>query len=64
MLLGTESSLLDTIFNYMFDFGPPGKYIHLSPQNQLSVGQGSWPRDSQFSRLVYGYFPGGPESKI
>ena len=31
-----QSSLLDTIFNYIFHFGAPGKYLYLSPQNRLS----------------------------
>ena len=30
-------SLLDTIFNNSFHFGPPGKYLYLSPKNRLSV---------------------------
>ena len=25
-----QYSLLDAIFNYMFSFGPPGKYLYLS----------------------------------
>ena len=58
-----QYSLIDTIFNYIFDFGPPGKYLYLSPQNPLSVGRRSRPRDHRFSRLVYRYFPGGPTSK-
>ena len=56
--------LCDTIFNYMFHFGPPGTYLYLSPPNPLSVGQRSQPRDSRFSILFYRYFPGGPKSKI
>ena len=34
-----QHSLLDTIFDYIFYFGPPGKYLYLSPQNLLHVGQ-------------------------
>ena len=26
-----QYSLIDTIFNYIFDFGSPGKYLYLSP---------------------------------
>ena len=26
-----QYSLIGTIFNYIFDFGPPGKYLDLSP---------------------------------
>ena len=32
-----QHSLLDTIFDYIFDFGPPGKYLYVSPQNLLYV---------------------------
>ena len=56
-----QSSLLDTIFNYIFYFGAPGKYLYLSPQNPLSVGRRSRPRDSRFSLLFYRYFPGAPK---
>ena len=41
-----QYSLIDTIFNYIFDFGPPGKYLYLSPKN--SVGRLSRPRDHPF----------------
>ena len=34
-----QYSLLDTIFNYIFYLGPPGKYLYLSPQNPLHVGR-------------------------
>ena len=34
-----QYSLLDTIFNYIFYFGPPGKHLYLSPQNPLLVGR-------------------------
>ena len=54
-----QYSLLDTIFNYMFYLGPPGKYLCLSPQNLLLVGRQSRPTCNRFSWLVYGYFPGG-----
>ena len=30
-----QHSLLDTIFDYIFYFGPPGKYLYLSAQNPL-----------------------------
>ena len=30
-----QYSLLDTIFDYIFYFGPPGKYLYLSFQNPL-----------------------------
>ena len=36
-----QHSLLDTIFDYIFDFGPPGKYLYLSPRTLLHVGQRS-----------------------
>ena len=58
-----QSSLLNAIFNYIFDFGPPGTYLYLSPQSSLSVGRRSRPRDSRFSWLFYRYSPGGPKSK-
>ena len=32
-----QYSLIDTLFDYIFDFGPPGKYLYLSPQNPLSA---------------------------
>ena len=44
-----QHSLLDTIFDYIFYFGPPGKYLYLSPQNPLHVGQRSRPTCSRFS---------------
>jgi hypothetical protein len=34
-----KCSLLDTIFNYIFYFGPPGAYLYLSPQNPLHVSR-------------------------
>ena len=43
-----QYNLIDTIFKYIVDVGSPGKqkqkkniyiYIHLSPNNQLSVGR-------------------------
>ena len=37
-----QHSLLDTIFDNIFDFGPPGKYLYLSPQNLLHV---CWPAE-------------------
>ena len=51
-----QSSLLDTIFNYIFYFGAPGKYLHLSPKTR--------PTDSRFSRLFYRHVPGGPKFKM
>ena len=56
-----QYSLLDTIFNYIFYLGPPGKYLYLSPQNLLHVGRRSRPTCSRFSWLFYRYFPGGPK---
>ena len=56
-----QSSILDTIFNYIFYFGAPGKYLYLSPENPLSVGRRSRPRDNRCSRLFYRYFPGAPK---
>ena len=44
-----QYSLLDTIFNYIFYFGPPGKHLYLSPQNPLHVGRLSRPTCSRFS---------------
>ena len=44
-----QHSLLDTIFDYIFSFGPPGKYLYLSPQNLLHVGRRSRPTCSRFS---------------
>ena len=35
-----QYSLIDMIFNVIFDLGPPGKYLYLSPQNPLSAGRG------------------------
>ena len=55
-----QYSLLDTIFNYIFYLGPPGKYLYLSPKNPLHVGRRSRPTCSRFSWLFYRYFPGGP----
>ena len=52
-----QHSLIDTIFNYIFHFGPPGKYLYLRPQNPLSVGR----RDHRVSRLVYRYVPEAPK---
>ena len=34
-----QYNILDTIFNYIFYFGPPGKHLYLSPQNPLHVGR-------------------------
>ena len=55
-----QHSLLDTIFHYIFCFGPLGKYLYLSLQNPLHVGRRSRPTCSRFSWLFYRYFPGGP----
>ena len=38
-----QPSLLDTIFDYIFYFGPPGKYLYLSPENLLHVGRRTSP---------------------
>ena len=51
-----QPSLLDTIFDYIFYFGPPGKYLYLSPQNLLHVGRRSQPTCSTFSLLFYSSF--------
>ena len=32
-----QYSLLDTIFNYIFYVGPPGKHLYLGTQNQLRL---------------------------
>ena len=34
-----EYSLLDTISNYIFYFGPPGKHLQTSQENLLHVGR-------------------------
>ena len=35
-----QYSLLDTIFDYIFYFGPPGTHFYLSPQNHyMSAGE-------------------------
>ena len=34
-----QYSQLDTIFNYMFHFGPPGKYLQKSLKNRPPVGR-------------------------
>ena len=38
----------------MFDFGPPGKHLHVSPQNPLHVGR----------IRFYRYFPGAPNTFV
>ena len=43
-----QHSLLHTIFDYIFYFGPPGKYLYLSPQNLLHVGRRSRPTCRKF----------------
>ena len=35
-----QSSILDTISNYMFYFGPAGTYLHLSPQTHYPLLSG------------------------
>ena len=55
-----QYSLLDTISNYIFYLGPPGKYLYLSLKNPLHVGRRSPPTCSRFSDFLYRYFPGGP----
>ena len=59
-----QYSLIDTIFNYIFDFGPPGKYLYLSPKNPLSVGRRSRPWIVGFADVFDKYAPGGPKLKI
>ena len=54
-----QYSLLDTIFKYMFYFGPPGKYLYLSPQIPLSLLRR--PTGSGFGGLKYRYDSGGPK---
>ena len=34
-----QHSLLDTMFDDIFYFEPPGTYLYLSPQNPLHVGR-------------------------
>ena len=56
-----QYSLIDTICNYIFDFGPPGKYLQNSREYRLSIGRLRRPTDSGFWELKYTYFPGGPQ---
>ena len=51
-----QYSLLDTIFNYIFHFGPPGKYLYLSHKHRLSVGRRSRPRIVGFLDLFIDMF--------
>ena len=44
LILSPQYSLVDIIFNYTFHFGPPGKYLYLSPKHRLSVGRRSRPQ--------------------
>ena len=36
-----QHSLLDTIFDYIFYFGPPGKYLYLSPKTHYMLAGGA-----------------------
>ena len=54
-----QDSLLDTIFDYIFYFGPPGKHLLTSQENLLYVGRLRRPTCSGFLGLKYRYFPGG-----
>ena len=51
-----QYSLLDTLFNYMFYFGPPGTYLYLSPQPPLPIGQRSRPTVVGFLDLFIDIF--------
>ena len=51
-----QYGLLDTIFSYIFQFGPPGKYLYLSPKNRLSMGRRSRPRIVDFLYLFIDMF--------
>ena len=57
-----QYSLLDTIFSYIFHFGPPGKHLYLSHPNLLHVGRQSRPTCRRFPWLFYRCF-GGPKLK-
>ena len=46
-----QYSLIDTILNYVFYFGPPGQHLYSSPQNPVRVGRRSQPTCSRFSWL-------------
>ena len=37
-----QYSLLDTIFNYIFYFGPPGKHLYLCPKKPPTYDRFSW----------------------
>ena len=56
-----QYGLLATMFNYIFYFGPPGKYPEQNRENRLSLGRLRRPTDSGFWGLKYRYFPGGPK---
>ena len=43
-----QYSLLNTIFNYIFYLGPPGKYLQTSQENLLHVGRLRRPTCSGF----------------
>ena len=53
--------LLGTVYEYLFNFGPPGSYLHKHQENHLPVGRlrcpthsGSWgPRLDILTRRVY-----------
>ena len=51
-----QYSLLDTIFNYIFCLGPPGKHLYLSSQVPLHVLQRSRPTYSRFACLFIDVF--------
>ena len=51
-----QYSILETVFDYIFHFGPPGKHQYLSPTNRLSVGRRSRPRIVGFLDLFIDSF--------
>ena len=53
-----QYSLSDTIFNYMFYFGPPGKHLSKSAENLLHVSRLRRPTCSGFWGFNCRYVPG------
>ena len=53
--------LVDTIFNYRFHFGLPGKCLYLSPQNRPFWRRWSRRQKGVFSALFYRHVPGSPK---
>ena len=53
--------LVDTIFNYRFHFGLPGKCLYLSPQNTPFWRRRSRRQKGVFPGLFYRHFPGSPK---